>query len=204
MGTSTVSPGMMNAFKWGLPALTVIFTWWQPAALQLTFFISGLLSFGQASLFRTEWFRKFFNMTPIPKPAGDASAPPSPYKGRLKVAASPVLSQAELSQRFQGAQSNAPLQGTVSKIRGARPSGSAIGKVISTTFKDVSSVVKDVTGAGSGVVEKANKMMDRRKEKADLQERKAYEVKKQEQLKKERWEKERDRLAMRATRQVKR
>jgi YidC/Oxa1 family membrane protein insertase len=194
MGTSTLSLTTLNALKWGLPALTFAFTWWQPAAIQITFFVSGLMSFFQASLFRVEWFRRYFDMTPLPKPTD--AAPPSRYKGKLKIAADPVLSQAELSQRFQGAQGTSPLQGKLSKIRESKAPGGVFGK-ISGTFKEVSD-------AGSGVVVKAKDTMADRKEKADIRDRQEYEVKKQKQLKKERWQRENERIAERAARKVRR
>jgi YidC/Oxa1 family membrane protein insertase len=180
---------------WGLPALSIAFTWWMPAAVQVTFFVSGLLSFGQASLFRQEWFRKYFNMTPVPKPTPAGQAPASPYKGNLNIKANPVLSQAELSQRFQGVKGTTNLQEKVSKIRESSPPGGAFGKAITGTFKEIKE-------AGSGVAASARDSMDGRRQKADVLEKKQYEAKKQEQLKKERWEKENERRAERAAKKM--
>jgi len=193
MGTTNLTPRMQNAFMWGLPALTIAFTWWMPAAVQVSFFVSGLLSFGQATLFKQDWFRTYFNMTSLlePKPAGQA--PESPYKGNMKV--NPVLSQAELSQRFQGVKVSSNLQQKMSKIREAQPPGGAFGKVIGGTFKEIKE-------AGSGVVASAKESMDGRRQKADVLEKNRYEAKKQEQLKKERWEKENERRAERAAKKM--
>ncbi len=42
--------------------------WW-PGGLQLTFFISALISNIQATLFRNGWFRKMVRIQPLPSPA---------------------------------------------------------------------------------------------------------------------------------------
>jgi YidC/Oxa1 family membrane protein insertase len=203
MGTSNFSPAVFNAMKWGLPALSLLFTWWLPAAVQLSFFVSGLMSFGQAALFRQTWFREYFNMTPLTKNAipGKKSEPEnvSPYKGKLKVAANPVLSQAELSSRFQGAQKSA-LNEKLGQIRENKPPGGALGKVINSAFKDVKGTVDEIKDAGSGVVSSAKELMGGRTEKADRKQAKRYEEKKQEELKRERWERE---SALRAERAAK-
>ncbi|KUJ17505.1 uncharacterized protein LY89DRAFT_549218, partial [Mollisia scopiformis] len=65
-GVSNLSPQIFNAMMWGLPLVSLLFTFWLPAALQLSFFVSGLLSFCQATLLRQPWFRNYFNMTPLP------------------------------------------------------------------------------------------------------------------------------------------
>lgn len=207
MGTSNFSPAVFNAMKWGLPALSLLFTWWLPAAVQLSFFVSGLMSFGQATLFRQTWFRQYWNMTPLPTNAipGAKVGPEniSPYKGKLKIAANTVLSQAELSSRFQGAQKSA-LNEKLGKIRENKPPGGALGKVINGAFKDVKGTVDEIKDAGSGVVSSAKELMSGRTEKAERKQAKLYEEKKQEQLKKERWEREAEQRAMRAARKVRR
>ncbi len=68
----------------------------------------------------------------------------------------------------------------------------------------ISGTFQDVTDAASGVVERGKEGLQRRKEKGDIRNQKAYEAKKQEQLKKERWEKERERLAERAVKKLRR
>ena len=42
--------------------------WW-PGGLQLTFFISALISNIQATVFRSGWFRKIVGIQPLPSPA---------------------------------------------------------------------------------------------------------------------------------------
>ncbi|KAF8846941.1 hypothetical protein BDZ45DRAFT_755435 [Acephala macrosclerotiorum] len=152
-----MSPQIFDAIMWGLPLVSILFTFWLPAALQLFFFVSSLLSFGQATLFRQPWFRSYFNMTPLPQPKGSGPMP-SPYKGNFKVAAKPVLSQAELNSRFQGA------------------------------------------NPGKGVLAKGRESLKQRDENLDVKERRRYEEKRQEELKKQRWELENRRKAERAAR----
>lgn len=80
--------------------MSFIFTFWFPASVQIYFFVSGALSAIQSALFRQDWFRNFWNMTPLPARV-DPNATPSQYRGDMKVAA--PLSQSELNSRFQGA-----------------------------------------------------------------------------------------------------
>lgn len=57
---------MVTAMQWGMPLLSMIFTSFMPAAVQLSFLVSSSFSFGQATLFRNPKFRSWANMTPIP------------------------------------------------------------------------------------------------------------------------------------------
>jgi YidC/Oxa1 family membrane protein insertase len=205
MGTSNFSPAVFNAMKWGLPAASLLFTFWLPAAVQLSFFVSGLMSFGQAALFRQSWFREYFKMTPLPKnsiPGKKAAEEPSPYQGKMKIAANPVLSQAELSKRFQGAQQSG-LNQKLSQIREKKPPGGALDKVISGAFKDVKGTVDEIKQAGSGVMSSASEMMSSRVKKSDRKQAAIYENKRQEQMKKERWAREAEQRAERAARKYK-
>jgi YidC/Oxa1 family membrane protein insertase len=205
MGTSNFSPAVFNAMKWGLPAASLLFTFWLPAAVQLSFFVSGLLSFGQAALFRQSWFREYFNMTPLPKnaiPGKKAAEESSPYKGKMKVIANPVLSQAELSNRFQGAQKSG-LNQTLSQIRENKPPGGALEKVINGAFKDIKGTVDEIKDAASGVMSKGKESLSSRVAKSDKKQAAIYEKKRQEQIKKERWAKEAEQRAKRAERKYK-
>lgn len=85
MGVSTVSPGAMKFMAYALPAFTLLFTWWLPAGVQLSFFVAGVISAAQGLLFRWAPFRSFFNMTPMPKRPDLFSKPtePSPYQPRI-------------------------------------------------------------------------------------------------------------------------
>ena len=85
MGVSTISPAAMKLMAYALPAFTLLFTWWLPAGVQLSFFVAGVISACQSLLFRWAPFREFFNMTPMPKGPGlfNKPAEPSPYQPRI-------------------------------------------------------------------------------------------------------------------------
>lgn len=84
-----MTPAVVKGLSYGLPAITVLFTWWLPAGLQLSFFVSGLLSFAQAQIFRSPAFRGWAGMYPLPKKPVDPFAEKvevSPYQDRVIVA----------------------------------------------------------------------------------------------------------------------
>ncbi|KAG4026676.1 hypothetical protein MFRU_038g00800 [Monilinia fructicola] len=83
-GVSNLTPGMVYAMQWGMPALSMIFTSFMPAAVQLSFLVSSSISFGQATLFRTPQFRSWANMTPLPQPN------PSPSENTLRMREVPI------------------------------------------------------------------------------------------------------------------
>jgi YidC/Oxa1 family membrane protein insertase len=185
---SNFSPQIFKAMMWGLPAISLLFTFWLPAALQLSFLISGICSFGQATLLRQTWFRDYFKMTPIPQNPSNTPKPVDPYKGNLKVAANPILSQAELNARFQGAQETKKSSSPTGVI------GKIVGKVTAT------GPLGEIKDAYKGVVEKATEQNNRSNAKADVKRQKRYEEKRQEELKKQRWEIENQKRAERAAR----
>jgi YidC/Oxa1 family membrane protein insertase len=168
-----------------LPAMSFMFTFWLPAAVQLSFFVSGVLSFFQATLFKQPWFRNWANMSPLPTPGGPAAKPSSPYKGTLKISANAALSQNELNSRFQGA----AVKSVSSQVEKAK---SPLQKFKAPSF------IKDALGTKNEMVERANNYMDEKRASSEAQDRKAFEKKRQEQLKKERWELENQRRAERA------
>ncbi|KAK0103111.1 Mitochondrial inner membrane protein oxa1 [Cadophora gregata f. sp. sojae] len=161
MGSMNLSPEMTKALMWGFPALSLLCTWWLPASVQISFFVSGLLSMGQATLFRKDWFRNYFNMIPLPaKKTPNAPGAPK-FRGDLKIAApfNPVLSQSQLNSRFQDA-------------------GAAAEKK--------AGVIGEITGAFSGVVEKGREKLRDNSEtsqaKRQIQDKKAYELKRREEI----------------------
>ncbi len=179
-----MSPEVQKAMIWGLPAISLIFTSWLPASVQISFFVAGLCSFVQSTLFRQSWFRSFFNMTPLPAraPAGsNPAAPPSPYKGTMKIAANPVLSSRELSGRFEAADEKKEVKKGVL--------GGVLGEVTGT-FK----------GLGSKAKETYNKQTDNGRAKQKAKEAKAYEEKRRKEIEMDRKEEARRRSAERALR----
>ncbi|KAG9230025.1 60Kd inner membrane protein-domain-containing protein [Amylocarpus encephaloides] len=115
-GVSTLKPEMQNALMYGLPAVSLIFTSWLPAALQFSFLSAGAVSAIQSTLFRQPGFRQFMKMTPLATRVANAGSVPGTGAGtsngrnlpRSIRTASPVLSQAQLSSRFEGASTPAP------------------------------------------------------------------------------------------------
>lgn len=162
-----MSPGAMTLMMYGLPLLTVVFTWWLPAALQLSFFISGLLSFGQSSLFKLPAFRRYFDMLPLDHAA---APPPSPYKNNMKVRA--PLSQAELNRSFQQSRKQGILQKAKSSL-------------LDTT--------KEIRGSASSVVEQGRGYSKGSMEKAEKKRREEYEKRRQAEIRADLEERERER-----------
>lgn len=114
----------MKLMMWGLPIISLTFTWWFSAGVQLSFFAAGLASFAQTSLLKSPEMRKFFGITPMPvEPTG-----PRTYPGSANTPAGP-LSTAEIGGRYEG---------------GAKP---AVKDTIKTAINDVKGGVKYLAGA---------------------------------------------------------
>lgn len=194
MGVSSMSPQAFAAVMWGLPLVGLLFTFWLPAAIQLSFLVSGICSFGQATLFRQVWFREYFKMTPLPQTANGAPKPLSPYQGNLKVAANPILSQAELNSRFQ--RSQVSQSQTAEEIRKlSAPTG-----VIKKILGQVTGTTSEIQDAIKGVIEKGKDYNENRNLGIDKKEQQRYEKKRQEELRRQRWEIENQKRAERAAR----
>ncbi|KAG0646529.1 Oxidase assembly 1 [Hyphodiscus hymeniophilus] len=161
-GATTMSPEAMKLMMYGLPAMTLLFTWWLPAALQLSFFISGLLSFGQASLFKLPGFRSYWNMPPLPSGAAAVTPdgrPPTPYKGMMKVRT--PLSTAELNSAFQEGRKQSMLQ------------------KVSKQLRDNTSEIRT---AATTMMSKTQGTLDGRRVKRDKEARDAYEKKRKAEI----------------------
>jgi YidC/Oxa1 family membrane protein insertase len=92
-----MNPSVQKAMMFGLPALSLAFTWWFPAAVQLSFVTTSAISYLQVSAMQTPWFRSYFKMTPLPTRKPSSSNYPGPQSSNPR---SP-LSQAELNSRFE-------------------------------------------------------------------------------------------------------
>ncbi len=201
-----MTPEAQKAMMWGFPAVSLAFTWWLPASVQLSFFVAGLLSWGQASLLKQAWLRNYFNMTPLPaRPQGSAPpAAPAPYKGTLKRANPGPLSTTELGQRFEGAATRGVLQKTVGQIRGMEPPASPAKRILNIApLKAVRSTIDEIKDASKGMLDKAKTSMKDREIKNEIAERERYEKKRQEEIRKQARERDDERRAQRASRLVK-
>jgi YidC/Oxa1 family membrane protein insertase len=86
MGTTNLSDSTMRKLAYIFPGLSLLFTWWLPAGLQWSFFISTILSQLQGRLLRWVPFRQFMGITPLPKradPSNTIVSRQSPYQPRI-------------------------------------------------------------------------------------------------------------------------
>ncbi|PQE16425.1 mitochondrial export translocase oxa1 protein [Rutstroemia sp. NJR-2017a BVV2] len=67
-GVSNIAPGVQKMLIWGMPAISLVFTSFMPAAVQLSFLVSSLMSASQSAVIRNTSFRRWANMTPLPTP----------------------------------------------------------------------------------------------------------------------------------------
>ncbi len=197
MGVSTVSPTVQTALMYGFPALSFVFTFWLPAALQLSFLVSGFISYLQATALQSEKFRQWWNLTPLPKKQVATKATPV-YKGRANIA----LTQEELAARFQGAGSKQgdELQNKLNDIRDLKAPNSSwkAPTIITGAVKDIKGTVNEVGDSFKGIIGQGKDSVKDRLAKREAEDRKRYETKKQEELRKARWEMENTRRAERA------
>ncbi|KAI9802356.1 MAG: Mitochondrial inner membrane protein oxa1 [Piccolia ochrophora] len=73
MGVMVMSRTMRNVMVYVLPALATTLFSQAPAAVQLTFFVTGMWGYVQATLFRKPFFRSILGIAPIPPPPSAAT-----------------------------------------------------------------------------------------------------------------------------------
>lgn len=195
----TISPQMQKALMYGLPTLSLLCTWWLPAAVQLSFFVSAMLGFGQALFFRNPTIRGWLKMPPLNPPV---LTTPSPYRGNMKVAAPTItrsvarpraLSTTELNSRFQA--SNAPVAPEVVEPKAPTTAKELLVNKLKTQFSGVEEFRRDMIKSGK-------KKIDERVEKATKREKEQYEKKRADQLKELNMGKHQQRRAERAARRA--
>lgn len=127
-------------FVIGLPAISLLFIAWQPAALQLYFTASGAFSLVQGYLFNTESTRKMLGISPIYRP------PAGEGKDSLRMIQQEFLSQMKkLNERgeFSGSPKKAENVSMVDKmVNNAK-------KEYSTIKKEMGDKVKSFTDANA-------------------------------------------------------
>ncbi|RFU30746.1 hypothetical protein B7463_g5613, partial [Scytalidium lignicola] len=181
-GVSVMSPGMKKFFMYGMPAISFAFTWWLPAAVQISFFVMGITGWMQSILFQNPAFRRTFGMPALPTGSTGAGGPNSPqYKGHINIRAS------------------SPLESQSSAVQASKPKGVVDGalKDIMSTYQGAKQSLSEVTGKGKDSLEK-------RRQKSEREAAERYEAKRQAELKKQAWEKENQRRAERAAKKLKR
>lgn len=194
----------MKAMTWGFPALSLMFTWWLPAAVQVSFFVAGVCSAVQSVILQQRWFRNYFNMTPLPNKSAESAAPPR-YKGTLRRAVPAPLSTTELSQRFEVASARGALQKTVGKIQEMQPPSIAPKKSVMDSiapFKAVKSTVDEIKDAGKGLIDSAKDKMASNREKNAKKDLQEYERKRQTQIEQQMKERQREIIKERAEKKM--
>lgn len=190
-----MSPLAQKGFMYGFPILTLAFTWWLPAAVQLSFFATSMLSLGQALLFRSDKIRTIVGLSPKPV---DTPAAASPYKGTMRIAASAppaaarpaALSTSELNSRFQQPSN---LASTGGNTQPAAASASPIMDKLKGQFSGVNEFRREI-------LLKGKTSLENRQKKADKADAEAFEKKRSEELKTKRQEEVQRRRAQRAAR----
>jgi YidC/Oxa1 family membrane protein insertase len=195
-----MSPNAMKVMTIALPALTFGITCFMPAAIQVSFLVSGLLSLGQASLFRVPAFRSFFNMYPLPT---RSTGNPTPYKGVMKVRS--PLTQDEINRTYQGSRAPATttpeFKAKQQALHAVKPPGQQnivkrfVTGTVQGAVKDIRSTVKDATEGAKAMVGKSKESMAQRQAKSDRAAAAAYEEKRQKEIRQERYEREQERRA---------
>jgi YidC/Oxa1 family membrane protein insertase len=196
-----MSPHAMKVLTYVFPAITFIITAFMPAALQVSFFVSGFLSYLQALLFRWPAFRSYFNMYPLASEAPAVASKPTPYRGTMKVRA--PLTQAELNRTYQGSRS-ASTASPAGSAEAAKAPDNAVKKfmtgTVQGTIKDLSSTVKEVTNSAKELLGRGKESLQERQAKSDRSAAAAYEERRQKEIRQERYERAEARRAERAAR----
>lgn len=126
-----MSPTMLKFMTYGLPTMTTLFMWSWPGALQVSFFVSGALSFLQSTAFRQPSIRRWLGITALPE-AGSVPVPgaptPSPYSGNIVLAEpqyqapnTPTTSLPGVSvgKETAGAKTGGLFGGAIKEVRGS-------------------------------------------------------------------------------------
>ena len=85
---------MMKWLPRVLPSISLVFTAFMPAALQLTFAVTAVLSLGQSHLLRNASFRRFAGIQPLPPKRPKPGSTDSSLRSKINVYEPPSTSQA--------------------------------------------------------------------------------------------------------------
>lgn len=153
-GVNTMSDNTIKLMSYGLPAVTVLFTWWLPSGLQFSFLISGVLSACQATMFRMPGFRSYFGMTPLPPRVDPFAAKEalSPYRRD-------ILTAQQMKERYETPDAKGVLSALTDKVKDVKE----------TARKGVKGM-KEYAG---------QERKDGKRTKAEIQKAEAYEKKRQ-------------------------
>jgi YidC/Oxa1 family membrane protein insertase len=189
-----MSADFLRGMSYFLPTISLVFTSFLPAAIQLSFLITGALSYCQAQLFRWAPFRSYMNMTPLPTNRPDAFAPapaaePSPYQPRIITATSRPTPSAS-STNYE------PPRSPPNSASETKPT------LLSGLKREVSSGITSVQESARKTLKSAREMTgqeskDGKRTKKQLQQANEYEKKRRQEDARRREEADRERRARR-------
>lgn len=192
-----MSPQTLRVMSYGLPAITVIFTYFLPAGLQLSFLVSGVLSFFQSSMFKNASFRKAAGMAPLPPPQ---SANPSSGSSTIKLAPEQYRDTTSLSYQAPN---------VTSTLRGV--SVNSTPEVEKTMLGSMKASLSDGFKEAKGVVDSTKKTVDEKlgnarkdgkRTKLEIKSAEQYEKKRSAELQQKRYEDEQRRMAQRRAKKM--
>ncbi|KAH0559912.1 hypothetical protein GP486_003568 [Trichoglossum hirsutum] len=120
LGSSNLSPTVQKFLTYGFPTITVVFMSGWPATLQLSFFVSSIVSYLQATAFRNPAFRRWAGITPLPpKPASSEATTPT-VSTKLNIAPSyqPPSTRSTSTSAASDKKPKGVIGGAVSEIQG--------------------------------------------------------------------------------------
>lgn len=174
----TMSPRMTKFMVIGMPMISFGFTFWLPAAVQLSFFITSCLSYGQMSLFQSERFRKWMGMYPMPKnynPLGEIANNMNKEITKTKLKMREPLSQGEINS----------LHKPVATVVEGRIKKRGVVDYLGDKVGDVATTVSSVVSSGRDVVKQGNEKIQSNLKKDEEKEALQYEKRRSKELKAE-------------------
>ncbi|KAK6436204.1 hypothetical protein LTR95_007599 [Oleoguttula sp. CCFEE 5521] len=76
---AAMTPGMKSLMLYGMPTLIFAFTGWQPGAVAIWFFVTGLWGMTQARVLQVGSVRRLLGITPVYKPTKPEDTPENPF-----------------------------------------------------------------------------------------------------------------------------
>lgn len=90
---STMSPAIKKVFLYVIPVVTMFFSSFWPAGLQLMLCCTGLVTITQAAAFKQPWLRNLLGMHPLPSPS--SARPQDGYAGVINRPGSDTVARKE-------------------------------------------------------------------------------------------------------------
>lgn len=148
------TPAMQTVLMYGIPLMTLVCTSWLAAGLQLSFFVTGVFSYLQATAFRNPAIRAKLGMPPLPQKASSLS----PLQGSIKI------------------KSHAPEAAPAQAATGWKSIGAV--KEVMGTWEGARTAVSEVTKSGRSTYE-AGREKARKKEAEAYEQQRQRQIKEQ-------------------------